>query len=56
MDEEADPAQYRIIEEGPILPPDLLMAREGLDEQTVTTIRDTFNDHFDVLLPAMLRG
>lgn len=56
MAEEADPAQYRIIEEGPILPPDLLMGREGLDEQTVTTIRDTFNDHFDTLLPAMLEG
>lgn len=53
---EDDPAQYRIIAEGPILPPDLLMAREGLDAQTVTTIRDTFNNHFDVLLPAMLEG
>ncbi len=56
MAEEADPAQYRIIGEGPILPPDLLMSREGLDEQTVTTIRDTFNNHFDVLLTAMLQG
>lgn len=53
---EDDPAQYRVIAEGPILPPDLLMAREGLDEATVTTIRDTFNDHFDTLLPAMLEG
>jgi phosphonate transport system substrate-binding protein len=53
---EDDPAQYRVIAEGPILPPDLLMGREGLDEQTVTTIRDTFNEHFDVLLPAMLEG
>jgi phosphonate transport system substrate-binding protein len=56
MAEEADPAQYRVIEEGPMLPPDLLMGRDGLDEQTVTTIRDTFNEHFDVLLPAMLDG
>lgn len=56
MAEEADPTQYRVLEEGPILPPDLLMAREGLDQQTVTTIRDTFNDHFDTLLPAMLEG
>ena len=30
--------------------------REGLDEQTVTTIRDTFNDHLDVLLRAMPEG
>lgn len=51
-----DPTQYRVIAEGPALPPDLLMARAGLDEATVTTIRDTFNDHFDVLLPAMLEG
>jgi phosphonate transport system substrate-binding protein len=56
MAEEADPAQYRVIEEGPILPPDLLMGRAGLDDQTIATIRDTFNDHFDVLLPAMLEG
>ncbi|MHC9297431.1 phosphate/phosphite/phosphonate ABC transporter substrate-binding protein [Mycobacterium sp. LTG2003] len=51
-----DPAQYRMLAEGPTLPPDLLMGREGLDEQTVTTIRDTFNEHFDTLLPAMLEG
>lgn len=56
MAEEPDSAQYRVIAEGPNLPPDLLMAREGLDEGTVTTIRNTFNDHFDVLLPAMLQG
>lgn len=56
MAEESDPSQYRVLEEGPALPPDLLMAREGLDEQTVTTIRDTFNNHFDTLLPAMLQG
>jgi phosphonate transport system substrate-binding protein len=51
-----DAAKYRVLAEGPMLPPDLLMAREGLDEQTVTTIRDTFNEHFDTLLPAMLQG
>lgn len=56
MAEEAEPSQYRVIAEGPMLPPDLLMARAGLAEQTVTTIRDTFNNHFDVLLPAMLEG
>ncbi|EID08965.1 phosphonate ABC transporter, periplasmic phosphonate-binding protein [Mycolicibacterium phlei RIVM601174] len=53
---EDDPAQYRIVAEGPTLPPDLLMAREGLDPQIVATIRETFNDHFDTLLPAMLEG
>jgi phosphonate transport system substrate-binding protein len=53
---EDDPAQYRVIAEGPTLPPDLLMGREDLDEATVTTVRDTFTNHFDVLLPAMLEG
>jgi phosphonate transport system substrate-binding protein len=53
---EDDPAQYRVLAEGPVLPPDLLMGREGLDQTTVTTIRDTFTNHFDVLLPAMLEG
>lgn len=51
-----DPANYRIVAEGPTLPPDLLMGRAGLDEQTATVIRDTFNNHFDELLAAMLEG
>ncbi|HYZ67795.1 MAG TPA: PhnD/SsuA/transferrin family substrate-binding protein, partial [Mycobacterium sp.] len=51
-----DRSKYRILEEGPALPPDLLMARKGLDEQTVTTVRDTFNNHWDALLAAMLEG
>lgn len=53
---EDDPNQYRIVAEGPILPPDLLMGREGLDEATVSTVRDTFTNHFDELLAAMLEG
>ncbi|GAB3240595.1 phosphate/phosphite/phosphonate ABC transporter substrate-binding protein [Mycolicibacterium hippocampi] len=56
MASEEDPTQYRVLAEGPVLPPDLLMAREGLDEETVSTIRDTFTEHFDTLLPAMLEG
>ncbi|MGE0219455.1 phosphate/phosphite/phosphonate ABC transporter substrate-binding protein [Mycolicibacterium sp.] len=51
-----DPSRYRLIAEGPVLPPDLLMGREGLDDATVATIRDTFTEHFDTLLPAMLEG
>ncbi|CAA0123685.1 putative ABC transporter phosphonate/phosphite binding protein PhnD2 [Mycolicibacterium vanbaalenii] len=51
-----DPANYRVLAEGPVLPPDLLMGRAGLDEATVATIRDTFTEHFDTLLPAMLEG
>ncbi|BBZ04161.1 putative selenate ABC transporter substrate-binding protein [Mycolicibacterium chitae] len=56
MATEDDPAQFRMLAEGPVLPPDLLMAREDLDEATVETIRTTFVDHFDTLLPAMLEG
>jgi phosphonate transport system substrate-binding protein len=56
MAEEPDPGQYQLLAEGPVLPPDLLMGREGLDEQTVTAIQDAFNNHFDELLPAMLEG
>ncbi|WP_197373848.1 phosphate/phosphite/phosphonate ABC transporter substrate-binding protein [Mycolicibacterium baixiangningiae] len=51
-----DPAAYRLIEEGPILPPDLLVGRKGLDAETVTTIRTTFSENFDELLSAMLEG
>ncbi|KWX68434.1 phosphate/phosphite/phosphonate ABC transporter substrate-binding protein [Mycobacterium sp. NAZ190054] len=53
---EDDASQYVLIEEGPVLPPDLLVGREGLDPQTVTTIQATFRDHFDELLTAMLEG
>ena len=53
---EDEPSQYRVLAEGPPLPPDVLMAREGLDEATVTTVRDTFTNHWDALLPAMLQG
>lgn len=56
MAEEADPAQYRLITEGPVLPPDLLMGREGLEPETVTAIQDAFNNNFDALLAAMLEG
>ncbi|MDZ4268248.1 MAG: phosphate/phosphite/phosphonate ABC transporter substrate-binding protein [Mycobacterium sp.] len=56
MAAEDDPTQFRLLAEGPVLPPDLLMGREGLDEATVATIKETFTDHFDTLLPAMLEG
>jgi phosphonate transport system substrate-binding protein len=51
-----DPADYRILEEGEPLPPDVLVGREGLDEETVDVVRQTFTDHFDDLLAAMLEG
>ncbi|MDV3129740.1 phosphate/phosphite/phosphonate ABC transporter substrate-binding protein [Mycobacterium sp. 21AC1] len=51
-----DPAQFRLVAEGPVLPPDLLVGRAGIDEATRTTIADTFTEHFDELLTAMLEG
>lgn len=54
--EEADPAQYKLLAEGSALPPDLLMGREGLSQETVSTIQTAFNENFDVLLAAMLEG
>jgi phosphonate transport system substrate-binding protein len=56
MADEEDPAQYRVLAEGPVLPPDLLMGRAGLSDQTVSAIQDGFNENFDVLLAAMLEG
>lgn len=51
-----DPSRYRLIEEGPALPPDLLVGREGLDPQTVTAMQTAFKEHFPDLLNAMLEG
>lgn len=56
MADEDDPSQFPVIEKGPTLPPDLLMAREGLDPTTIELVRDTFTDNFDALLAAMLEG
>jgi hypothetical protein len=56
MAEEGDPSQFRLLAEGPVLPPDLLMARQGADPAMIETVRSTFVDHFDTLLPAMLEG
>ncbi|AKS36620.1 phosphate/phosphite/phosphonate ABC transporter substrate-binding protein [Mycolicibacterium goodii] len=53
---EDNPEDYRLLAEGPILPPDLLVGREGLDAGTVATIQTTFREHFDELLDAMLEG
>jgi phosphonate transport system substrate-binding protein len=56
MAEEDDPSAYRVVEEGPVLPPDLLVARSDLDEETVEQVRDTFTENFDELLAAILEG
>lgn len=54
--ESDDPAAFPIIVEGPSLPPDVLIARDGLSEDSVELVRSTFVDNFDELLAAMLQG
>ncbi|WP_250445610.1 phosphate/phosphite/phosphonate ABC transporter substrate-binding protein [Actinotalea sp. C106] len=51
-----DPSDFTLLAEGDPLPPDLLMARDGLDEETVETLREAFEGHFPELLEAMLEG
>jgi phosphonate transport system substrate-binding protein len=51
-----DPADYVMLAEGDPLPPDILIARGGLDQATVDAVRATFVDHFDELLVALLEG
>ena len=51
-----DPAQYRLIERGETLPPDLLVGREGLDPDTSAALKTAFEEHFPELLSAMLEG
>lgn len=53
---EEDPADFPVIEEGDLLPPDIILARSGLDDAMVETVRETFTEHFDELLAAMLEG
>jgi phosphonate transport system substrate-binding protein len=47
---------FPIVERSPQLPADVIVAREGLDEETVEQVRNTFEEHWDDLLGAMLAG
>jgi phosphonate transport system substrate-binding protein len=49
-------AEYPVLQEGPLLPPDLLVSRSGLSQETIQTVRSTFSENFDVLLAALLNG
>ncbi|RBO90371.1 phosphate/phosphite/phosphonate ABC transporter substrate-binding protein [Nocardia puris] len=53
---EDERAAFPVLAEGPILPPDLLMARDGLDPEVSDKIRRAFLDDYDVLLAAILEG
>ena len=54
--ETEDAADYPILAEGELLPPDLLMARSTLDPELLKIVKDTYTNHFDALLTAMLDG
>jgi len=56
MEEEDDPAQYRVIADGPQLPADVVVAQEGTNPALVAKVRDAFAKHWGTLLPAMLKG
>lgn len=49
-------AEYPVLQEGPELPPDLLVARSDLSQETIQTVRSTFQENFDDLLVAILDG
>lgn len=56
MAAEENPAAFPILAEGETLPPDVLVARAGLDEAVVNDVRTAFEENWDTLLPAMLEG
>lgn len=56
MEAEDDPSQFVLLEQGEILPPDVIMARDSLDAETAQLVEDTFTENFDELLEAMLEG
>jgi phosphonate transport system substrate-binding protein len=49
-------AEYPVLQEGPELPPDLLVSRSGLSQETIQTVRSTFSENFPDLLAALLNG
>lgn len=56
MATEDDPSQFVLIEQGEILPPDVIMASDSVSDETVQLVEDTFVENFDELLEAMLEG
>jgi phosphonate transport system substrate-binding protein len=49
-------AEYPVLAEGPLLPPDLLVSRSGLSEETIQTVRSTFRENFNEIIAALLNG
>jgi phosphonate transport system substrate-binding protein len=53
---DAETGEFKTIVEGPPLPPDVLMVRDGVDPALSDRIVTTFEENFDELLAAMLEG
>jgi phosphonate transport system substrate-binding protein len=56
METEDDPSQFVLLEQGEVLPPDVIMASDSVSDETVQLVEDTFVNNFDELLEAMLEG
>ena len=52
----AEDPDLRLIERGPELPADIIVAAEGVPAETITEVRDAFTKNWDALLAAMLVG
>ena len=48
--------EFPVLARGEQLPADVIVGREGLDQETVDTIRATFEEHWPALREAMLEG
>lgn len=56
MDAETDPSKFVMLKEGEPLPPDVIMARQGLAQDVRDKVKQTFEDNWAELLKAMLAG
>lgn len=51
-----DPSEYRLLQEGEQLPPDIVVARRGYSPENIRKIQTAFQEDFDALLAALLKG
>jgi phosphonate transport system substrate-binding protein len=53
---EGERDKFPVIARGPQLPADVIVARDGLDQETIDAVRSTFEGHWPELRTAMLAG
>jgi phosphonate transport system substrate-binding protein len=56
MDKDLEPGAFRVIARSRDLPNDVLLVRPGIDKRVVDKIRQSFLDHSDALVAAILQG